>query len=975
MSRIQMHYRIRSIGVAVFALLLCFGLPTQAAPPESPTEEHFEQRVASLLEQHCHECHNPDAFEGGLDLTTPAGLLQGSDSGAVVRAGDREKSLLYEVVHDGAMPPEGEGLAEEEIEAIGDWIASGARFRDPPALSSKDPGPHDVIPILLLRCTACHGAELQRGGLDLRTLAGVSRGGESGPAIVAGDPEASLMMQRIEQQLCPPQGQLLKYFVRRPSSVEVETLQKWIAAGAPDHDAVGAGPAEERGTEVGEEARRHWAFQPLPEKVDIPDFAEVDLPQPIDAFIQQRLEQQGLQFSPRALRSTLIRRVYLDLTGIPPTYDELQHWHSDPDEDWYQEMVDQLLQSPRYGERWGRFWLDVAGYADSEGGVAEDVVREVAWKYRDYVIRSFNDDKPWDRFLMQQIAGDELADYTDPAHVTDEITDNLIATGFLRMGVDQTGSRTMNFVPERLGLIADALNVVGSGVMGMTMECARCHSHKYDPIPHQDYYRFKAIFQGAFDEHDWMSWKTRTLEVASPAAVARYKATNPPLEKEIKALEKERSRAVARLQDPYYESRWPKLSSAVQEEILAALKEIAGRRTLRQEELVQLYETELRPRESVLVEMHPELGTELEEIDRRLAELRQRLLPPLTIRALWDRGRPSPTYLLVRGEHDRPGPPVQPGVPSALPDDFTALEISPPWPGAEKTGRRLAFARWLTRPDHPLTARVIVNRIWSHHFGRGIVKTLDNFGHQGARPTHPELLDWLARDFIDGGWSLKSLHRTILLSRTFQQSSLRTPDRDSIDPENVWLSRMSMRRLDAEALRDSILAASGRLDDQMFGPPAPVTVREDGLIMEQGSARGFRRSVYLRLRRTELPSLLSTFDYPEMQPNCSERMVSTVSPQSLMLANNAHIYAWSGDFADRVLRQAGGDAERCVDAAYRMALSRSPTAEERVEGIGALAMLQHEWQRSAVDPKSARRQALATFCHTLLNSAEFLYVD
>lgn len=971
-----LHFR-GAVALAVLcgSVLLCDG-SIIAASPEEGGEPFFEDRVAALLERRCHACHNPADLEGNLDLTTPTGLLKGSDSGAVVTPSDREQSLLYETVQYGEMPPEGEPLSEAEIQLIGDWIDAGARFREPPETAGQSPHQHEVIPILLLRCTTCHGAELQRGGLDLRTPATMGRGGDSGPALVPGDPAASPMIQRIEQQLCPPKGQLLKYFVERPSSTEVDRLREWIAAGAPEKDIPPDVAIGEPDPLVADEDRQHWAFQPLPARVEVPEFDEVDLPQPVDAFIYRELQQNDLEFSPPAERPALIRRVYLDLIGLPPSSEELDRWSKHAGDAWYAEMVDHLLGSPQYGERWGRMWLDVAGYADSEGGVSADVVREVAWKYRDYVIRSFNDDKPWDRFLLEQIAGDELADYTDRDRVTEEITDNLIGTGFLRMSIDQTGSRTMNFVPERLGLISDALEVVSSGVMGVTMGCARCHSHKYDPIPQRDYYRFKAIFQGAFDEHDWMSWKTRKLEVASPEARARHRATNPPLEKEIKALEAERKRAIQNRQDAYYETRWPEIPAAVQEEIRAALKAIPGRRTLRQEELVERYETELRPAEPILVEKHPELSSRLEELDRRLAELRASLLPPLTIRALWDRGRPSPTYLLVRGEHNRPGRLVGPGVPSVLTDGQTPFDVEPPWPEADKTGRRLAFARWLTEPDHPLTARVLVNRVWSHHFGRGIVKTLDNFGMQGARPTHPELLDWLSRAFVDRGWSLKSLHRMILLSRTYQQSSARTPDRDRIDPENVWLSRMTMRRLDAEALRDSILAISGRLDDEMFGPPAPVSVREDGLIMQRGSPGGpFRRSLYLQLRRTEMPSLLSTFDYPEMQPNCIERTVSTVSPQSLMLINNARIYELAGDFAGRVRRQAGDDPASWADAVYRLALTRSPTAEERAEVLEVLSELERQWRRSGADEEAARRQALATFCHTILNSAEFLYVD
>ncbi len=936
----------------------------------------YEDHLVPLFERHCSACHNPDDAEGQLDLTTAAGLLTGSESGAVVTPRSRKHSLLYEVVHGGEMPPDGETLSDAEIELIGNWIASGAQFRSPPQSASQPPTQHDVLPILLLRCATCHGAELRRGGLDLRSIEGLRQGSENGAVAVAGDPDASPMIQRVQQQLCPPKGDLLKYFVERPSSTEIEKLRDWITAGMPEQ----ADPVELLAgmpdPHVSDADRQHWAFQPLPKQLAVPVFAEPDAGQPIDAFIYRGLVEKGLAFSPPAERSQLIRRVYLGLIGLPPRPDELQRWQEHPSDTWYEELVEQLLASPNYGERWGRFWLDVAGYADSEGGQSEDPVRQFAWKYRDYVIRSFNDDKPWNRFLLEQLAGDELADFRDPDQVTQETVDNLIATGFLRMGVDETGSRTMNFVPDRLGLIADALNVVSSAVMGLTMECARCHSHKYDPIPQSDYYRFKAIFQGAFDEHDWMSWKTRQLEVASPQMIQQREAINGPLEEELKGLETSRKALVKSWQDRHYKQNWPKLAPELQQEMLAALKARATRRSLRQVELVELHDREIRPVEAVLAQQHSELAEELQRIDRRTDELQEQLLPPLSIRALWDRGRPSPTYMLIRGEHDRPGRLVAPGVPSVLVGSQTPFLPELPRPDAPSTGRRLAFARWLTEADHPLTARVLVNRVWSQHFGAGIVKTLDNFGNQGADPTHPELLDWLARNFVDSGWSLKSLHRTILLSRSYRQSSARTPDRDRIDPENQLLSRMTLRRLDAEAMRDSLLAVSGRLDDKMFGPPAPLTVREDGLIMQQPSRSGlFRRSLYLQLRRTEMPSLLSTFDYPEMQPNCVERSTSTVSTQSLILMNNARIYELAGDFAQRVLEHSGNDPAAAIGRVYRTAFSRSPTEQEQAEATQTLGELQQLWLRSGVAQERAFHLALTTFCHTAINSAEFRYVD
>ncbi len=664
---------------------------------------------------------------------------------------------------------------------------------------------------------------------------------------------------------------------------------------------------------------------------------------------------------------------------MPPEIEEYQRWRTSDDQNWYQTMVDHLLASPRYGERWGRYWLDLAGYADSEGGVSNDPVRALAWKYRDYVIDAFNNDKPYDRFLIEQLAGDELLDHENATEVTDEMVQNLIATGFLRMGIDETGSRTMNFVPERLKVISDVINVVSSGLMGLTMECARCHSHKYDPIPHRDYYRFKAIFQGALDEHDWSSFKTRTLVIATPDHRKTVARVNPPLEKQIKQMQARQKEAIASIQLELLGYHYPEQSESDNRQTLAALKIADNNRTLPQRTLVErLQKAELLPdsqQPESITEARRELGLMNREIDR----LRRRLAPSLAVRALWDFGRPSPTYILRRGEHDRPGSLVGPGVPSVLTNGRTPFVVEPPFPnGTSKTGRRLALARWLTDSDHPLTSRVMVNRIWYHHFGRGLVKELDNFGIQGEPPTHPELLDWLAIEFTRRGWSVKQMHRLVLNSRTYRQSSRVTDQHHRLDPENRLLSRMRLRRLNAEALRDSLLLVSDKLEDTPGGIPDTVSVNRDGLVsVNPTDSGGWRRSVYLQYRRTEIPTLMDTFDYPQMGPNCVVRNVSTISPQSLMLMNNAHVRELANALADRVKQMVGPpdspeqeqEARHAkIDCVYRLALCRLPNDQELQVGMEALKTLESAWQGSP-------DKALITYCHTILNSAAFLYVD
>lgn len=946
---------------------LCTSFVRQVSATE--TELDFESDVQPLIAKKCGKCHREDVRKGGLDLSTMQSLWRGGETGEPLVTDSLDESLLWNLVEAGEMPPEDEPrLQEDELELIRRWIASGAKSNSVKQSVEQSITQHSVLPILLLRCTTCHGAQLREGGLDLRTVALMRAGGERGPAFVAGDPNASEMIQRIESEACPPSDKLLKFFVRRPSKTEVNTLRSWIAEGAPESNIAPDVATSEPDHLVTDVDRQHWAFQaPRTQQSG----------GSIDEFIKRKLTDVDLEFSSQADRSTLIRRVYIDLVGMPPSMEEYQLWRTSDDPNWYQTMIDQLLASPHYGERWGRYWLDLAGYADSEGGVSADPIRAVAWKYRDYVIDAFNNDKPYDRFLVEQLAGDELLDYENATEVTDEMVQNLIATGFLRMGIDETGSRTMNFVPERLKVIDDAINIAGSGLMGLTMECARCHSHKYDPIPHRDYYRFKAIFQGALDEHDWSSFKTRALKVATPEHRKIVARINPPLERQIKQLRSRQMNAIASIQRQLLRYHYPEQSDSNNIQTLAALKIADNNRTLPQRTLVErLQQAELVP-DSQQPMFVIDARREVQQLSHEIDRLRRRLVSPLAIRALWDLGRPSPTYILRRGEHDRPGDLVGPGVPSVLTDGRTPFVVNPPFPnGTNKTGRRLALARWLTQSDHPLTSRVMVNRIWYHHFGRGLVKELNNFGVQADPPSHPELLDWLATEFIRRGWSIKQIHRLVLNSRTYRQSSRVTDRQHQIDPENRLLSRMQMRRLDAEALRDSLLMVSGKLDKTAGGIPDTVSVNRDGLVsVNPTDSGGWRRSVYIQYRRTEIPTMMDTFDYPNMGPNCVMRNVSTISPQPLMLMNNAHVRELASGLADRVkqvvAQQSSKEPESRrakIESVYRLALCRSPNHQEIRIGLQALKELETAWQGSPDD-------AFDTYCHTILNSAAFLYVD
>jgi hypothetical protein len=626
---------------------------------------------------------------------------------------------------------------------------------------------------------------------------------------------------------------------------------------------------------------------------------------PVDSFVLEKLEEKGASLSPEADRLTLLRRATFDLTGLPPTPEEVEEFLADTGPRAYERRVDRLLSSPRYGERWGRYWLDLAGYSDSEGGQEIDRVRPQAYRYRDYVIRSLNRDKPYDRFLMEQIAGDELTDYRNAETLTEEIYDNLVATGFLRMAPDSTYAGITGFVPDRLEIIDDELEVLTSAVMGLTLRCARCHSHKFDPLPQRDYYRLAAIFKGAYDEHDWLDPKKRRYLPYAPADELRvWKAHDKKLRAEIHVIK-------------------------------ASLAE-------KQKEFARKH-AEKKPDKEALTKLEPAFAKAAKEAEKKLQAIKAREKPKPRIRALWDRGEPTPTYTLKRGDYLSQGRLVGPGVPAVLTDGKTPFEAEPPFPGAKSTGRRLAFARWLTEPQNPLTARVMVNRIWKHHFGSGLVRTLDNFGTTGARPTHPALLDWLAVEFVRRGWSLKSLHRLLMTSSSYRQSSEVTAAHAELDPENRLLSRMPLRRMEGETLRDSLLHLAGRLDLTPFGPADDIHARGDGLVLAASDRKLWRRTIFIQQRRTARLTILDNFDLPRMSPNCVERRESIVVTQALHLLNNGRIHELSRYFAERVWREAGPGTAAQVERAYLIALGREPTSEERSLALASLEELTGDW--------------------------------
>lgn len=786
----------------------------------------------------------------------------------------------------------------------------------------------DILPLLESKCAKCHtGAEAQ-GGLDIRTRAALGKGGKSGPAFLSGEPDRSLLIARIRSGQMPPGGPKL-------ADAEIELFRRWIEVGAPaaSPDALPAAG------HISEKDRQHWAFQP-PRRSTAPTVrARNRVANPIDAFVLAVLEKKGLAMNPEASRPQLLRRLAFDLTGLPPSPEFLERFLQDRRPDAYERAVDELLSSPRYGERWARQWLDISGYADSEGVLDADVIRPNAWRYRDYVIRAFNDDKPYDRFAQEQIAGDELGEYWKHDALPRDVAGKLEATGFLRTAVDATRDDFLpkDFAEYQWRTLFDTEQIMVSSFLGMTIQCARCHDHKYEPITQRDYYGVQAVLASAIRPTGPVLPTYKRIVVDAPKAEqARAEENNKPLEAVAKAL---RELQTARRQQ--FRGLHPKRDKATEEELLAEFPEYAGRAAATTKEL---------------------------------AEVNARIIQLPTIRMLNDiDATPPPTYVLRRGDPLSPGETVNPATPEILsraPKPFVLPAVEK---GAKTTGRRRAFAEWLTQPEHPLTARVMVNRVWAGHFGTGIVASLDNFGKSGTAPTHPELLDWLATEFVREGWSLKKLHKLIVMSSTYRQSAASRADGLSADADNKLLWRMSPRRLEAESVRDAILTAAGRLDEKMFGEPVGVVTKPTGEVAPEKELEApGRRTVYQLVRRSKPQSLLNAFDAPVMEINCARRVTTTSATQALALMNGEFVTTQAEHFARRLLQRPAEDNSR-IREAFRIALARDPSPGE-LDRLLTFVRAQEAFYRDM--PDDARRLRIySDLCQALLAANEFIYLD
>ena len=850
----------------------------------------------------------------------------------------------------------------------------------------------DVRPILKAHCFHCHGeAGEKEGQLDVRLRRLIVAGGESGPALVPGKPEESLLVERLLEGDMPPEEVSI-----RPTPKEIDTIVRWVRAGAPT--ARPEPPDLDPDNYLTDEERSFWSFQPIGRPTPPAVRTTGRVRTPIDRFVLARMEPSGLSFAPDAERSVLIRRLYFDLIGLPPSPEDVQAFIRDQRPDAYERLVDRLLASPQYGERWGRHWLDVAGYADSEGYTDADPERPNAHRYRDYVIRAFNGDKPFDDFVIEQLAGDELV--AQPfGNLTPDDVDKLVATGFLRMAPDGTGASGVDATVAKNDVIAKTVEVVSGALLGLTVACAQCHDHRYDPIPQRDYYALRAIFEPAFQTDAWLPPARRKISLYTDADRRRAAA----IEAEAKKILAERKKLEQQFIQTTFERELAKLPEGVRGEVRKARDTPPNKRSARQKGLLKKYPS-VNVTAGSLYLYDRKAADKLKALSKKAQDVRAKKPVEHFVRALWEpAGRTPPkTFLFHRGDPKQPKAPVAPAELTVI-RLVHPVSISSNEPSRPTTGRRLAYARWLTSGEHPLVARVLVNRVWLSHFGQGLVPTPSDFGALGVRPTHPDLLDWLARRFMEDGWSLKQLHRRIVTSTTYRQSSQRSARSEQVDAANRLYSHWPLQRLDAETVRDAMLAVSGELCLKAGGPPVPVMADRVGqfVIGKENLNAGrpgptinlgsepFRRSIYIQYRRSRPLSVMAPFDLPRMEPNCPQRARSTVSTQSLLLMNSTFAIDRAKAMARRIETAAGGDSGRAVQLAWELAFARSPSADELQEGrefverqvafftktLAADKKSTKNSKKKTPTAKAARLEAFASLCHALLSSNGFLYVE
>jgi hypothetical protein len=749
---------------------------------------------------------------------------------------------------------------------------------------------------------------------------------------------------------------------------------KWLLLLAMGATAIGAGASDALGAErrparqsFTAAERAHWSFQPI-RRPTVPRVQAGDrVRTPIDAFLFAKLEERGLTFSPAADRRELIRRATFDLIGLPPNPSEVEAFVADSAPDAYERLIDRLLSNPHYGEAWGRTWLDLVRFAETAGYKA-DPLRPLAWKYRDFVVRAFNANVPYDRFVQEQIAGDEL--FPDDVEAQ-------IATGYLRMWPDESNASIVALA--RQDALNDLTGNVGAVFLGLSIGCAQCHDHKFDPIKQHDFYRLEAFFAGIVP--------VEKVTVGAADALADYQRQLRDWERRTHAVREDLSNILRTARSQAAAERRKRFPP----EVLAAIDKLPEDRTPLERQFVFWSERQIEVTEKqILAQISPADRARLPRLRRQVAELEaSRPQPPRTADVMATAEVPGPipaTFLNAGGSYDKPLREVRPGFLSVLfRESEPTAKIVPPRDGA--IGRRAALARWLTDSQNPLVPRVIVNRIWQGHLGRGLVENANDLGTQTPPPSHPELLDWLASEFVASGWDIKALDRLILTSAVYQQESDRSrvaePASQSakLDADNSLYWHANRRRLKAEEVRDAILAAAGRLNEKMCGPgirpTLPAALRQDGWKPTGSIPERDRRSVYIFAKRNLPFPLLKDFDLPDMHESCARRTATIIAPQALALFNGEFVVGCADSLARRILANPHlNDWSARADAAYRVVFGRPPNVDERAEAMAFLRTQAGQLlPEGALHADAALRTAFTDFCHTLLNANEFLFLD
>ena len=717
------------------------------------------------------------------------------------------------------------------------------------------------------------------------------------------------------------------------------------------------------------QGERHWAFQPV-RRPAVPAVRSTDwLSTPIDAFVLGKLEANGLKPAVPADKRTLLRRVFMDLIGLPPTPAEQQAFLQDQSPDAFARVIDNLLNRPQYGERWARHWLDVVRYAESNGYERDDT-KPHAWRYRDYVIDALNKDKPYDRFLIEQLAGDEIEGSN---------AETQIATTFMRLGT--WDDEPAEFIQDRYEQLDDVLGTTATAFLGVTLRCARCHDHKFEPFTLRDYYRTLAVFEPLKRPQDIVSVthrKEHDRMVGTEAELLAYREATEKVETELDRLNAKLRELEAKIHDRLAASSKnsePNLSP----ETLAAFKQLSEKRSDKQKQLVEKFAKQYE--EAIGKAASEQQRDQRTKLVKQVAVVETTRPAELPRAYIWFEDTPEApkTHIFKRGEPTKTGDEVEPGIPSVL----VKRHLASAKPLTQSTGRRIWFARWMASRDNPLTARVMINRLWQHHFGQGLVTTENDFGTAGEFPTHPKLLDWLADEFMSNGWRIKQMHRLILTSSVYQMSARFDATAAEVDPQNHTFWRWRQRRLDAEVIRDSVLQVSGRLNLQMHGPSVYPTLPGVVLAGQTRPGAGWgksepvqqaRRSVYIFVKRSLAVPELDLLDAPKSEDSCEQRLVSTTGPQALTFLNGEFMQRQAASFAERLRQEAGDEAKSQVRRALELALCRRPHDGELRASVQFL--VQQKLQIAAdgeKDQSAAQQKALAAFCLVLLNTNEFVY--